>query len=81
MLFLVGNSITNILKYLKLPTLEIRGKIKRLCLFHKAFHHQIAINIPDYIKQQNNIRSYFRLIYSFLYFLWEFADISPQEAQ
>jgi len=20
---------------------------KRLCLFHKAFHHQIAINIPD----------------------------------
>jgi hypothetical protein len=21
-------------------------------LFHKAFHHQIAINIPDYIKQQ-----------------------------
>ena len=46
-------SITNILKDLKLPTLEIRGKIKRLCLFHKAFHHQIAINIPDYIKQQN----------------------------
>ena len=27
-----------------------------------------------------NIRSYYRLIYSFLYFLWEFADISPQEA-
>ena len=40
-------SITNILKDLKLPTLEIRGKIKRLCLFHKVFHHQIAINIPD----------------------------------
>jgi hypothetical protein len=37
-------SITNILKDLKLPTLEIRGKIKRLCLFHKAFHHQIAIS-------------------------------------
>ena len=46
-------SVTNILKDLKLPTLEIRRKIKRLCLFHKAFHHQIAINIPDYIKQQN----------------------------
>ena len=42
-----------VLKELKLPTLEIRRKIKRLCLFHKAFHHQIAINIPDYIKQQN----------------------------
>ena len=46
-------SVTNILKDLKLPTLEIRRKIKRLCLFHKAFHHQVAINIPDYIKQQN----------------------------
>jgi hypothetical protein len=47
--YIEPGSITNILKYLKLPTLEIRGKIKRLCLFHKAFHHQIAINIPDYI--------------------------------
>jgi hypothetical protein len=28
-------------------SLEARRKIKRLCLFHKAFHHQIAINIPD----------------------------------
>ena len=46
-------SVTNILKDLKLPTLEIRRKIERLCLFHKAFHHQVAINIPDYIKQQN----------------------------
>ena len=46
-------SATNILKDLKLPTLEIRRKIKRLCLFHKAFHHQVAIHIPDYIKQQN----------------------------
>ena len=46
-------SVTNILKDSKLPTLEIRRKIKRLCLFHKAFHHQVAINIPDYIKQQN----------------------------
>ena len=45
--------VTIILKDLKLPTLEIRRKIKRLCLFHKAFHHQVAINIPDYIKQQN----------------------------
>jgi hypothetical protein len=39
-------SATNILKDLKLPTLEIRRKIKRLCLFHKAFHHQVAIHIP-----------------------------------
>jgi hypothetical protein len=46
-------SATNILTDLKLPTLEIRRKIKRLCLFHKAFHHQVAIHIPDYIKQQN----------------------------
>ena len=46
-------SATNILTDLKLTTLEIRRKIKRLCLFHKAFHHQVAINIPDYIKQQN----------------------------
>jgi hypothetical protein len=27
-----------------------------------------------------NISSYYRLICSFLYFFWEFADISPQEA-
>jgi hypothetical protein len=46
-------SVTNILKDLKLPTREIRRKTKRLCLFHKAFHHQVAINIPDYIKQQS----------------------------
>jgi hypothetical protein len=46
-------SVTNILKDFKLPTLEIRRKIKRLCLFYTAFHHQIGINIPDYIKQQN----------------------------
>ena len=46
-------SAANILKGLKLPTLEIRRKIKRQCLFHKAFHHQVAINIPDYIKQQH----------------------------
>jgi heme oxygenase len=44
-------SVIKILKDLKLPSLEIRRKIKRLCLFHKAFHHQAAINIPDYIKQ------------------------------
>ena len=42
-------SVTNILKDLRLPSLEIRRKIKRVCLFHKAVHHQIAINIPDYI--------------------------------
>ena len=29
--------VTIILKDLKLPTLEIRRKIKRLCLFHKVF--------------------------------------------
>ena len=46
-------SVTNILTDFKLPTLEIRRKIKRLWLFHKAFHHQVVINIPDYIKQQN----------------------------
>ena len=33
--------------------MQIRRTIKRLCLFRKAFHHQVAINIPDYIKQQN----------------------------
>ena len=37
----------------KPPILEIRRKIKRLCLFQKAFNHQVAIQIPDYIKQQN----------------------------
>ena len=46
-------SVTNILKDFKLPTLEIRRNIKRLCLFYTAFHHQIGINITDYIKQQN----------------------------
>jgi len=34
----------------KLPSLETIQKIKRLRLFHKAFHHQIAINIQDYIQ-------------------------------
>ena len=42
-------SVTNVLKDLKLPSLEIRRKIKRLCLFHKAFHHQIEITIRNYM--------------------------------
>jgi hypothetical protein len=35
--------------------MEIRRKIKRLLVSQtdKAFHYQIAINIPDYIQQQN----------------------------
>jgi hypothetical protein len=42
-------SVTNVLKDLKLPSLEIKQEIKKLCLFHKAFRHQIEINIPDYM--------------------------------
>lgn len=54
-------SVTSLLKELKLPSLEIRRKIKRLCLFHKALHKKIAINIPDYVEQQGRTtRQYHR---------------------
>ena len=56
-------SVTNVLKDLKLPSLEIRRKIKRLCLFHKAFRHQIEINIPDYMYNNKTGQSWGNIIH------------------
>ena len=54
-------SVTSLLNELKLPALETRRKIKWLCLFHKALHKKIAINIPDYVEQQGRTtRQYHR---------------------
>ena len=45
-------SVTKLMKDLELPTLQTRRKIKRLCLFHKAHHQKIAINIPPYVEKK-----------------------------
>ena len=60
-------TVTSLLQHLQLPPLEERRKISRLLLFHKAYHNNIAIPIPEYViptrrnTRQSHQRRFIRL--------------------
>ena len=45
-------TVTNLLGY-RLAILQVRRKIARLTLFHKAIHGESALEFPSYIKRCN----------------------------
>ena len=52
-------TVTNILKKLEWPTLELRRKAARLTLLYKATHGEAAVNIPTYVtKPSRTTRQY-----------------------
>ena len=53
------SSVTTMLTSLQWPTLELRRKISRLQLFHKAIYGSVAMSIPQYFQQtQRPTRNY-----------------------
>ena len=46
-------TVTNLLNDLDWPPLQVRRKIVRLTLFHKAIQGESAIELPSYIKGCN----------------------------